>query len=148
MTSWKIGVKKTNADNEDNGVNIWIDSILRDMTEDEKYASVIDQWKKDLIVRDRNTREQFYEAYKGNVNLVAATCSICGSKQLQEIYALLFGNNENAFDVVIMDEASKATPLEMSVPMVWGKKIIIIGDHKQLPPMMNEDNIVLSLYYH
>lgn len=28
------------------------------------------------------------------------------------------------FDVVIMDEASKATPLEMSVPMVWGKKII------------------------
>ena len=33
----------------------------------------------------------------------------------------------------------------MSVPMVWGKKIIIIGDHKQLPPMMNEDNIVLSL---
>ena len=142
MEDW---CKKTNADNEDNGVNIWIDSILRDMTEDEKYASVIDQWKKDLIVRDRNTREQFYEAYKGNVNLVAATCSICGSKQLQEIYALLFGNNENAFDVVIMDEASKATPLEMSVPMVWGKKIIIIGDHKQLPPMMNEDNIVLSL---
>ena len=142
MEDW---CKKTNAENEDNGVNIWIDSILRDMTEDEKYASVIDQWKKDLIVRDRNTREQFYEAYKSNVNLVAATCSICGSKQLQEIYALLFGNNENAFDVVIMDEASKATPLEMSVPMVWGKKIIIIGDHKQLPPMMNEDNIVTSL---
>lgn len=142
MEDW---CKKTNAENEDNGVNIWMDSILRDMTEDEKYASVINQWKKDLIVRDRNTREQFYEAYKSNVNLVAATCSICGSKQLQEIYALLFGNNENAFDVVIMDEASKATPLEMSVPMVWGKKIIIIGDHKQLPPMMNEDNIVTSL---
>ena len=57
----------------------------------------------------------------------------------------MFGNNENAFDVVIMDEASKATPLEMSVPMVWGKKIIIIGDHKQLPPMMNENNIITSL---
>lgn len=142
MEDW---CKKANAENEDNGVNIWMDSILRDMNEDEKYAPVIDQWKKDLIVRDRNTREQFYEAYKSNVNLVAATCSICGSKQLQEIYALLFGNNENAFDVVIMDEASKATPLEMSVPMVWGKKIIIIGDHKQLPPMMNEDNIVTSL---
>lgn len=142
MEDW---CKKPNADNADNGANIWMDSILRDMTDDEKYASVIDQWKKDLIVRDRNTREQFYEAYKSNVNLVAATCSICGSKQLQEIYALLFGNNENAFDVVIMDEASKATPLEMSVPMVWGKKIIIIGDHKQLPPMMNEDNIVTSL---
>ena len=80
------------------------------MTDDTKYASVINQWKRDLTVRDRNTREYFYEAYKSNVNLVAATCSICGSKQLQEIYKYLFGNNENAFDVVIMDEASKATP--------------------------------------
>ena len=79
------------------------------------------------------------------IRSMCATCSICGSKQLQEIYKYLFGNNENAFDVVIMDEASKATPLEMSVPMVWGKKIIIIGDHKQLPPMMNENNIITSL---
>lgn len=142
MEDWCI---KPSAENEDNGTNIWIDSILKGMTDDTKYASVINQWKRDLTVRDRNTREYFYEAYKSNVNLVAATCSICGSKQLQEIYKYLFGNNENAFDVVIMDEASKATPLEMSVPMVWGKKIIIIGDHKQLPPMMNENNIITSL---
>lgn len=142
MEDWCI---KPSAENEDNGTNIWIDSILKGMTDDTKYVSVINQWKRDLTVRDRNTREYFYEAYKSNVNLVAATCSICGSKQLQEIYKYLFGNNENAFDVVIMDEASKATPLEMSVPMVWGKKIIIIGDHKQLPPMMNENNIITSL---
>lgn len=142
MEDWCI---KPSAENEDNGTNIWIDSILKGMTDDTKYASVINQWKRDLTVRDLNTREYFYEAYKSNVNLVAATCSICGSKQLQEIYKYLFGNNENAFDVVIMDEASKATPLEMSVPMVWGKKIIIIGDHKQLPPMMNENNIITSL---
>ncbi len=142
MEDW---CKNPSSENSDNGTNLWIDSILKDMNGNEKYASVLDQWKKDLTTRDRKTRENFLEAYKSNVNLVAATCSICGSKQLQEIYAILFGNNENAFDVVIMDEASKATPLEMSVPMVWGKKIIIIGDHKQLPPMMNEDNIVTSL---
>lgn len=132
-------------ENCDNGTNLWIDSILRDIDKNEKYASVLEQWKQDLTKRDRKTREQFLEAYKTNVNLVAATCSICGSQLLQDIYALLFGDKENAFDVVIMDEASKATPLEMSVPMVWGKKIIIIGDHKQLPPMMDEDNIVTSL---
>lgn len=142
MEDW---CKAPSEENYDNGTNLWIDSILKDMDENEKYASVLEQWKKDLTTRDRKTREQFFEAYKSNVNLVAATCSICGSNKLQEIYALLFGNNENAFDVVIMDEASKATPLEMSVPMVWGKKIIIIGDHKQLPPMMNEDNIITSL---
>lgn len=42
------------------------------------------------------------------------------------------------FDVVIMDEASKATPPEMVLPLCFGKKSIIIGDHKQLPPMINE----------
>lgn len=42
------------------------------------------------------------------------------------------------FDAVIMDEASKATPPEMVLPLCFGKKNIIIGDHKQLPPMINE----------
>lgn len=132
-------------ENKDNGANLWMDSILRDMDDNAKYASVLKQWREDLTKRDRSTRDQFFNAYKSNVNLVAATCSICGSKQLQEVYSMLYGDSENAFDVVIMDEASKATPLEMSVPMVWGKKIIIIGDHKQLPPMMQEDNIITSL---
>ena len=40
------------------------------------------------------------------------------------------------FDTVIMDEASKATPPEMVLPLCFGKKSIIIGDHKQLPPMI------------
>ncbi len=142
MEDW---CKNPTKDNSDNGTNLWIESILEKMDVNGKYASVLNQWKQDLIARDRKTREQFLETYKCNVNLVAATCSICGSKQLQEIYSLLYGNTDNAFDVVIMDEASKATPLEMSVPMVWGKKIIVIGDHKQLPPMLNEDNIVTSL---
>lgn len=44
-----------------------------------------------------------------------------------------------------MDEASKATPLEMAVPLVLGKKIIVIGDHKQLPPMMDENTIDSAL---
>ena len=142
MEDWCI---QPDSSNVDNGVSLWLDTILKKMDDNEKYSSILQQWKQDLQERDQNTREQFFEAYKNNVNLVAATCSICGSKLLQDVYALLYGNTENAFDIVIMDEASKATPLEMSVPMVWGKKIIIIGDHKQLPPMMNEDNIIISL---
>lgn len=42
-----------------------------------------------------------------------------------ESYSDMFGGNERTdmfFDVVIMDEASKATPLEMAVPLVLGKK--------------------------
>lgn len=42
------------------------------------------------------------------------------------------------FDTVIMDEASKATPPELLLPLCFGQKSIIIGDHRQLPPMLNE----------
>jgi superfamily I DNA and/or RNA helicase len=37
-----------------------------------------------------------------------------------------------------MDEASKATPPELVLPLTLGKKVVIIGDHKQLPPMIDE----------
>lgn len=42
------------------------------------------------------------------------------------------------FDTVIMDEASKATPPELMLPLCLGKRSVVIGDHRQLPPMLNE----------
>lgn len=42
------------------------------------------------------------------------------------------------FDAVIMDEASKATPPELLLPLCFGEKSIIIGDHRQLPPMIHD----------
>ena len=46
--------------------------------------------------------------------------------------------SEISFDVVIVDEASKATPPELLLPLCFGKKCVIIGDHRQLPPMIDE----------
>lgn len=42
------------------------------------------------------------------------------------------------FDTVITDEASKATPPELLLPMCFGHKNVIIGDHRQLPPMLHD----------
>ena len=50
---------------------------------------------------------------------------------LQKLYTV-------KFDTVIMDEASKATPPELLLPLCYAQKSIIIGDHRQLPPMLNE----------
>jgi superfamily I DNA and/or RNA helicase len=44
-----------------------------------------------------------------------------------------------------MDEASKATPPEMLLPLCFGKRSIIIGDHRQLPPMLNEKDFKEAL---
>ena len=43
-----------------------------------------------------------------------------------------------AFDLVIVDEASKALPAEMLIPLNKAKRCVIIGDHKQLPPTLNK----------
>ena len=54
-------------------------------------------------------------------------------------------SNTINFDTVIMDEASKATPPEMLLPLCFGKRSIIIGDHRQLPPMLNEKSFKEAL---
>lgn len=133
--------EKPTEDNSDNAVNLWVDTILKEMDSSEKYSQVISRWRKDLTEKDKFVRETFSESYSRNVNLVAATCSICGSRNFGEVYQQLYGSKDMQFDVVIMDEASKATPLEMAIPMVLGKKIILIGDHKQLPPMVDDDEV-------
>lgn len=46
-----------------------------------------------------------------------------------------------SFDTIIMDEASKATPPELALPVLYGKKSIIVGDHRQLPPMIDGEEI-------
>ncbi len=56
-----------------------------------------------------------------------------------QFYAVSFGT-------VIMDEASKATPPDLVLPLCFGKKAIVIGDHRQLPPMLNDKDFKSSLY--
>lgn len=50
-------------------------------------------------------------------------------------------NNPVDFDVLIIDEASKATVMEFLVPAIRAKKWILVGDHRQLPPYINEQEI-------
>jgi len=45
-----------------------------------------------------------------------------------------------SFDVVIIDEASQATIPSVLIPISKGKRFILAGDHKQLPPtVLNND---------
>lgn len=45
------------------------------------------------------------------------------------------------FDYVIVDEAAKATYPELAVSFAKAKKIILVGDHKQLPPVLDTEII-------
>lgn len=127
--------------NNDNVVNTIIENIIKRIKNNTDKLEDTKEWLEELESRGTSIRRLFVEEYKAHTNLVAATCSICGSYMFSQIYAKMYNQERVEFDVVIMDEASKATPLEMAVPMVLGKKIIVIGDHKQLPPMLDENSL-------
>ena len=75
------------------------------------------------------------------------------SKKFQTILERLGFDSEDEFnqmkniyfDTVIMDEASKATPPDLVLPLCFGRKSIVIGDHRQLPPMLNEQDFKEAL---
>lgn len=43
------------------------------------------------------------------------------------------------FDWVIIDEAARATPPELLVPATRGRRVLLVGDHFQLPPVFDQD---------
>lgn len=51
---------------------------------------------------------------------------------------------QNLYDWVIIDEAGRAAPSELAVAMQTGRRILLVGDHKQLPPTFTDEvaNIV------
>lgn len=127
----------------DNAVCQWIENVKDKCSKEEKYAKAVSKWKKGLDEKDVLIKSTFSNAYYEYVNVFAATCSECGSRNFGETYQMTFNQNserksEPEFDLVIMDEASKATPPELVLPLTLGKKVVIIGDHKQLPPMIDE----------
>ena len=44
------------------------------------------------------------------------------------------------FDTVIVDEAARANPLDLFVPMAMAnRRIVLVGDHRQLPHLLQQD---------
>lgn len=47
---------------------------------------------------------------------------------------------ENQYDWVIIDEAARSVSSELAIAMQSGKRILLVGDHKQLPPIYQEEH--------
>lgn len=58
------------------------------------------------------------------------------------------GVTENIYDWVIIDEAGRAAPSELAVALQTGRRILLVGDHRQLPPTFSPEVIdaVLSRF--
>ena len=47
--------------------------------------------------------------------------------------------SQHVYDVAIIDEAGRASASELAMAMQSARRVILVGDHKQLPPMSNKD---------
>ena len=79
---------------------------------------------KDLRKEYREREKQCVGSLIGGSKVVLATLHGAGGFQLR---------NEH-FDVVIIDEASQALEAQCWVPLLSAKKVVLAGDHLQLPP--------------
>ncbi|TAA73081.1 AAA domain-containing protein [Planococcus salinarum] len=91
------------------------------------------------LLKDANDHDldEIRKLYIKHANVIGTTCVASARKD--------FIDNYPEFDVVIIDEVSKATPPELLLPMLKGKKIILVGDHHQLPPLLGNDTLEETL---
>lgn len=101
-------------------------------TEDENERGSID--KIISLTREWHRRlgklDEFDDIFANKTSIIAATCLGIASRNVI---------NDIDFDWVIVDEAARANALELLVPLVRGKKIVLVGDHRQLPPVVNTE---------
>lgn len=102
-------------------------------------VSYIDRNKDELVENDKVKYTKYL--LNNNANVFSITCN-ANSKYLEEkneyLKKLGLGDIELKnidFDVVIIDEVSKANGVELLIPILYGKSIILVGDHRQLPPL-------------
>ncbi|MEK2154505.1 AAA domain-containing protein [Vibrio parahaemolyticus] len=93
----------------------------------------------DSIETDRLSALNTTEEY---AMVVGATCQQSAGKKMANLKAIVdLDSSEIEFDTVIIDEAARANPLDLFIPMSMAKRrVILVGDDRQLPHML-EPNI-------
>lgn len=101
-----------------------------------KIANYLDS--SEVIEADRKvyTKDLFE-----NANVFGITCTSNDRFNSRNVNSLGEFNIDDidlksiGIDVVIIDEVSKSSFIDLLIPILYGKTIILVGDHRQLPPM-------------
>lgn len=89
-----------------------------------------------------NEPDAIKEAIYEYSDVIGATCQQSASEKMASLKNVSKLDVESGilFDTVIIDEAARANPLDLFVPMAMAKRrIILVGDDRQLPHLVQQD---------
>ncbi len=71
----------------------------------------------------------------------AATCQQSVNRMMQRMKGISpdVPDQKLEYECVIVDEAARVAPHDLMIAMAQGKRIILVGDHRQLPQLTDED---------
>ncbi|OSI09487.1 helicase [Neisseria zoodegmatis] len=99
--------------------------------EDVQAKKLIDLTQ-DMLEALSNERTNYDEFLARSRQLVIGTCVGIGQHHI--------GIADNIYDWVIVDEAARSISSELAIAMQSGSRILLVGDHKQLPPLYSEEH--------
>ncbi len=92
-------------------------------------------------------REKYTKDLFENANVYGLTCTSRENFKAESMESFRKYNlddldvKKQGIDVVIIDEVSKSSFLDLLIPILYGKTVILVGDHRQLPPMYDLRNL-------
>lgn len=81
----------------------------------------------DALSAERVNIDEFYARSR---QLVTGTCVGIGQGHI--------GIHDNIYDFVIIDEAARSIASELAIAMQSAKRVLLVGDHLQLPPLYSD----------
>jgi len=93
---------------------------------------------KQLRKEIRQREDKVVSSLINNAQVVLAT-NVGASSYILDKYEKISTNRP--FDLVIIDEAAQALEVSCWIPILRGKRVVLAGDHCQLPPTIKSSNI-------
>lgn len=120
---------------------MWHEALLAPFQNVAEPADPLDflmqRWHR--LLQTREGRENIAKWLLGPRHIHAASCVGMARRD--------FGLCRRDFDIVIIDEAGKAFDVELLIPAARARRLILIGDHYQLPPTVTAEMLSEKIGY-
>ncbi len=139
-----------NIEQDYSEIDIWLNAIKNAYNQklEEKNQLIVEAQTRPSMykkisdyLKDEDVREQDKERYtevlfeRTNVYGFTSSSGKDGYTGLSDFGITDISIEKAGIDVVIIDEVSKSAFVDILVPILYGKSVILVGDHRQLPPL-------------